>query len=154
MKYLPVFWWLVNEVVDEESLAQAVCKLEALTVTSRSTLSALQENTIYRRIAETRQEDMVLKYLDLRRTSTKMKDVDAQLQAEAVVKLTEYRNTVYHHQATEILNKILDTDNPRLQKLLLVVRESDSLAGKFDYCTEKMASIEAKLRKLKVVNEL
>ena len=154
MKYLPVFWWQVHEVVDEESLAQAVCKLEALPVTSRSTLSPLQENTIYRRIKESRQEDMVLKYLDLRRSSTKMKDVDAQLQAEAVVKLAEYRNTVYHHQARVILDKILNTDNPRLQKLLLVVRESDTLAGKFDYCTEKMASIEAKLRKLKVVNEL
>ena len=150
--YLPNV--LVEKIVKETTVAEAVNKLEALTLTSRSTISPLQENTIYKKIIETRQEDIVLRYLDLRRTSTKMQDINAQMQAEAIVKLHEYRNTVYQNQAKMILDKIMDTNFPTLQKLMLVVKESDTIAGKFNYCTERLATIEAKLTKLRVINEL
>ena len=150
--YLPNV--LVEKIVKETTVAEAVNKLEALTLTSRSTISPLQENTIYKKIIETRQEDIVLRYLDLRRTSTKMQDINAQMQAEAIVKLHEYRNTVYQNQAKMILDKIMDTNFPTLQKLMLVVKESDTIAGKFNYFTERLATIEAKLTKLRVINEL
>ena len=83
-----------------------------------------------------------------------MQDINAQMQAEAIVKLHEYRNTVYQNQAKMILDKIMDTNFPTLQKLMLVVKESDTIAGKFNYCTERLATIEAKLTKLRVINEL
>ena len=133
---------------EESNLAKALCKLEVLSTTKKRNLTPRQENAIYRRIIDS--QESKLKTLDLRRTSTNIDDVEAELQAEAVVNLVEYRNTVNHEQARTILDKIFFSENIKLKILLLVVR--DNVRGTFTYCPKKMEKVKVKLQKLKVFN--
>ena len=76
--------------MNETLLAKAVMKLETLCLVA-STISPLQENTIYRHILQS--DNLILKSLDVRRTSTSLNDVDGDVQAEAVIRLHEYKAT-------------------------------------------------------------
>ena len=48
--------------------------------------------------------NLILKSLDVRRTSTSLNDVDGDLQAEAVIRLHEYKATVNEEHCQENLN--------------------------------------------------
>ena len=71
-----------RSILDEMNptlLAKAVIKLETVCLLG-SKISPLQENTFYRHIVQT--NNLILKSLDVRRTSTSLNDVDGDLQAK------------------------------------------------------------------------
>ena len=135
--------------MNETLLAKAVMKLETLCLVA-STISPLQENTIYRHILQS--DKLVLKSLDVRRTCTSLNDVDGDLQAEAVIRLQEYKAAVNEEQAKKILDLLHDRRDPRTKHLLLIVRKRNGLPGELEYCAEKESQIKAKLLRFKVIN--
>ena len=81
-----------------------------------------------------------------------MNDVDGDLQAEAVIRLQEYKAAANEEQAKKILDLLHDRHDPKTKHLLLIVRKRNGLPGELEYCTEKMSRIRAKLLKFKVNN--
>ena len=141
-----------RSILDEMNptlLAKAVIKLETLCLLG-SKISPLQENTFYRHIVQT--NNLILKSLDVRRTSTSLNDVDGDLQADAVIRLEEYKATVNEEQAKKILDLLHHIHDPKTKHLLLIVRKRNGLPGELEYCAEKMSRIRAKLLRFKVIN--
>ena len=102
-----------RSILDEMNptlLAKAVIKLETVCLLG-SKISPLQENTFYRHIVQT--NNLILKSLDVRRTSTSLNDVDGDLQAEAVIRLHEDKATVNEEQAKKILDLLHDIHDPK-----------------------------------------
>ena len=81
-----------------------------------------------------------------------MNDVDGDLQADAVIRLEEYKATVNEEQAKKILDLLHDIHDPKTKHLLLIVRKRNGLPGELEYCAEKMSRIRAKLLRFKVIN--
>ena len=140
---------VVQEDMNETILAKAVIKLETLCLVG-SKISPLQENTIYRHILQS--DKLVLKSLDVRRTSTSLNDVHGELQAEAVIRLQAYKAAANEEQAKKILDLLHDKHDPKTKHLLLIVRKRNGLPGKLEYCAEKMSIIRAKLFRFKVID--
>ena len=74
------------------------------------------------------------------------------LQAEAVIRLHEYKAIVNEEQAKKILDLLHDIHDPKTKHLLLIVRKRNGLPGELEYCPEKMSQIKAKLLRFKVIN--
>jgi len=149
LAFVPTPGMIVQQDMNENLLAKAILKLETLCLVG-SKLSPLQENTIYRQIIQS--DVLVMKSLDVRRTSTALNDVDGDLQADAVVRLHEYKATVNEEQAKKILDQLLKIHDPQTKHLLLIVRKRNGLPGELKYCAEKMSGIRAKLCRFKVIN--
>ena len=83
LAFVPSPNMIVQQDMNETLLAKAVMKLETLCLVA-SKISPLQENTINRQIVQS--DNLILKSLDVRRTSTSLNDVDGDLQADAVIR--------------------------------------------------------------------
>ena len=90
--------------INEDVVGKGLCHLEKVILTSRCQISPKQESKIYENIWNT--PEVSLKFLDLRRSSTSIDEVNVELQAKAVAKLVTYKNTVNHQQAKAILDNI------------------------------------------------
>ena len=95
---------------------------------------------------------MKLKSLDLRRSSTGIDQIDQIVQADAIIKLYKYKNTVNVAQAEEILNKILVSNNVNLKYLLLVINDKKEICNSLNFPEKEMKVIRSKLVKVKIVN--
>ena len=102
-----------RSILDEMNptlVAKAVIKLETVCLLG-SKISPLQENTFFRHIVQS--NNLILKSLDVRRTSTSLNDVDGDLQADAVIRLHEYKATANEEQAKKILDLLHDIHDPK-----------------------------------------
>lgn len=137
--------------LNARTFSEALLKLETVSLVG-STITPLQENSLYESIIQTK--NLILKSIDVRRTSTFMDNVNGNLKAEAIVKLVEFKGTVNEDQAIKILEKLYVTTNQNTKKLLLIVRKNFELPGDLQYCEKKMLNITSKLLKLKIINDL
>ena len=92
-------------------------KIEEFTLRSRSKIIPNQENALYETIISN--SNIIIKKLDLRRSSLFIQEINANLQAEASIRLISFKNTVNQYQAKIILNRIYSSDKIKLQCLLL-----------------------------------
>ena len=137
--------------LDTVTLTRAIMKLETVSLVG-SSITPLQENSLYAKIIE--REHLILKSLDLRRTSTYLDNINGNLQAAAIVRLVEFKGTVNEDQAKKIIDNLYVTQNPITQKLLIVVRKSFDVPGNYKCCDTKLINISSKLLKLRIINDV
>ena len=131
--------------------ANAICNLVSFRCNNKCNINSSQENEIYKTILYN--SNIRLKFLDLRRATINIHDINAELQSEAVLNLYEYKSFVAENHAHLILNKIFISQVINLKRLLLVIKCNKNSNGKFHYSEEKMNKIKEKLDKIIVISE-
>ena len=137
--------------IEDNLFANAICNLVSFRCNNKCNINSSQENEIYKTILYN--SNIRLKFLDLRRATINIHDINAELQSEAVLNLYEYKSFVAENHAHLILNKIFISQVINLKRLLLVIKCNKNSNGKFHYSEEKMNKIKEKLDKIIVISE-